>query len=168
MRVGDCPNVVYYKRNEHFQPKQYLWEDCINWGNHKDHGGGRSVMLAAVRILHLLGFRRVYLLGCDMTMSETSKYHFEQDRTKGSIKGNNDTYQKLNKWFGQLRPIFEEQGFHVFNCNPASNLTAFEMISYEDAIEEAVGHMDGVDVATERTRGLYDTKTEDKRKGIGK
>jgi hypothetical protein len=51
VRVGDCPNIVYYKRNEHFKAKQFLWEDCINWGNHKDHGGGRSVMLAAIRIL---------------------------------------------------------------------------------------------------------------------
>lgn len=167
-RVGDCPNVVYYKRNEHFQARQYLWEDCINWGNHKDHGGGRSVMLAAIRILFILGFRRVYLLGCDMNMTPEAKYHFQQERHKGSIKGNMETYEKLNRWFTELRPHFEKEFFFVFNCNPKSNLKAFDFVTYEDAISEALGHFDNVDVANERTLGLYDTKYEEKLKGVGK
>jgi hypothetical protein len=168
MRVGDCPNVVYYKRNEHFQAKQFLWEDCLNWGCHKKHGGGRSVMLPAIRIMFILGIRRLYLLGCDLNMSRESKYHFDQDRHRGSIRGNNDTYEKLKKWFAELRPLFEAEDFHVFNCNPQSNLKAFDFVSYKDALEDCASHMDFVDIANERTRGLYETKTEDKMKGIGK
>lgn len=166
-KVGDCPNVVYYKRNEKFQPEQFLWEDTINWGNHKNFGGGRSVMLAAIRILFTLGFRRVYLLGCDFKMDDKTKYHFDQDRHKGSIKGNNETYRLLNDRFKVLRPLFEAQGFHVFNCNPESNLTAFQKIPFSDAIGETVAHMDGVDYPNERTKGLYETKTEDKERGVG-
>jgi len=167
-RVGDCPNVVYYKRNEHFQAKQFLWEDCFNWGNHKDHGGGRSVMLPAVRIMFALGVRRLYLLGCDFNMTQDNKYHFDQDRAKGSIRGNTSTYEKLNGWFRELRPLFEAEGFHVLNCNPDSKLTAFEHVAFPDALNEVAGHMEHVDVANERTRGLYETKTEDKAKGVGK
>ena len=167
-RVGDCPSCVFYKRNEHFQARQFLWEDCFNWGNHKDHGGGRSVMLPAIRILFLLGVRRLYLLGCDMAMDETRKYHFDQDRQKGAIKGNNETYEKLKGWFKELRPLFEEQGFHVFNCNPDSALKAFDYVPFEEAVGEASSHMDGVVYETERTRGLYDTKTADKLKGVGR
>lgn len=168
LRVGDCPNVVFYKRNEHFNAKQFLWEDCINWGNHKKYGGGRSVMLPAIRILFTLGFRRVYLLGCDFKMDDQHHYHFEQDRHKGSIKGNNETYAKLNQWFKELRPLFEREGFFVFNCNPESNLKAFEHIPFEVAAAEAQSHMDGVIYDQERTKGLYNTKTEEKLKGIGK
>lgn len=167
-RVADCPSVVYYRRNEHFQHKQWLYEDCFNWGNHKNHGGGRSVLLPAIRILFLLGIRNVYLLGVDFNMSESSKYHFDQDRNPGSIKGNQSTYDKLNEWFKLLRPHFEKEGFFVYNCNPASNLKAFEHKSYKDALSESLGHMDYVDLANERTKGLYDTKTEDKAKGVGK
>ena len=54
--VGDCPAVVGYRRNEKFMPERFLYEDSINWGAHKRYGGGRSVMLAALRILFLLGF----------------------------------------------------------------------------------------------------------------
>lgn len=166
-RVGDCPNVVYFKRNEHFRAKQFLWEDCFNWGNHKDHGGGRSVMLLAIRMLYVLGFRKVYLLGVDFKMDRRHKYHFDQDRHKGSIRGNMSTYEKLNKWLVELRPLFEEQDFHVYNCNQQSNLKAFDHVSFDDAMDDVHSHMDFVDVSKERTQGLYDIKTEDKKKGVG-
>jgi hypothetical protein len=168
VRVGDCPNVVYYKRNEHFQAKQFLWEDCFNWGMHSEKGGGRSVMLPAIRILYTLGIRKVYLLGCDFNMSATSHYHFEQDRNKGSINGNTSTYKKLDGWFKELRPLFEKEDFHVYNCNPQSGLKAFDFVSFDDALTELQAHMDFVDYAQERTKGLYDTKDEDKRNGVGK
>ena len=63
MKLGDCPNVIGYRRNEKFHAPRFLYEETVNWGNHKKYGGGRSVLLAALRILFLLGFRRVYLLG---------------------------------------------------------------------------------------------------------
>lgn len=167
-RVGDCPNVVYFKRNEHFQAQQFLWEDCINWGNHKDHGGGRSVMLAALRILFILGLRRVYLLGVDFTMNEHSKYHFEQDRSRASIAGNNATYQKLSRWLGELRPLFEEQDFQVFNCNPNSNLEVFDILPYEEAVRRVRHEFGDIDVRCERTKGLYETSTKEKQAGVEK
>lgn len=167
-KVGDCPNVVYFKRNEHFQAKQYLWEDCINWGNHKDYGGGRSVLLAAVRILFSLGIRRIFLLGVDLDMSATRTYHFDQKRHPGSVSGNMDTYSKLNTWFKELRPIFEAEDFHVFNCNAKSKLTAFDYVRYDDALTFVHEEMDLVNYATERSRNLYDTETREKEEGVGK
>lgn len=155
-QVRDCPAVHYYKRNEHFQADQFLHEDTFNWGNHKNHGGGRSVMLVAVRLLFHLGIRRVYLLGADFKMDEKTRYHFEQSRSTSSIRGNMSTYQKLNGWFKELRPRFEREGFHVFNCNPDSHLTAFDHVPYEQAIGQALAEWGNIDVATERTAGLYD------------
>jgi hypothetical protein len=152
--VGDCPNIVYYRRNEHFNAEQYLFEDTFNWGNHKDYGGGRSVMLVAVRILFQLGIRRLFLLGADLKMDENTKYHFAQDRSKGSINGNNSTYQLLNERFKELKPIFDKYGFQVFNCNLNSNLHAFPKIKFEQAIEMASSQMPVIE--TERTEGLYE------------
>lgn len=166
--VGDCPNMVFYRRNEHFKAKQFLWEDTINWGNHKKHGGGRSVMLAAIRILFILGFRKIYLLGCDFTMDDKNKYHFDQDRKADSIKGNNSTYQKLNARFAELRPHFEKENFFIYNCNPNSGLKAFEFVEYDTAIRRALTEMDNVDIIHERTKGLYDTNDAEKKSGKGK
>jgi hypothetical protein len=155
MRVGDCPSAYFYKRNERFKADQFLFEDTVNWGNHKDLGGGRSVLLAALRILFLLGVRRVFMLGVDFEMNDSQKYHFEQDRTASSIRGNNNTYKQLQQRFTQLRPVFEANGYHVFNCNPSSRLTAFDHVAFDEAVRLARGLMP-LDVAGEKTAGMYE------------
>lgn len=162
-KVGDCPNIWFYKRNEHFIASQFLFEDTINWGNHKDHGGGRSVMLAAIRILFYLGIRNIYLLGCDFKMDENTKYHFEQDRAEGSIKGNNSTYELLVDRFTQLKPIFEANDLHVYNCNPDSGLKVFPFIDLDAAIKTATTRLPA-DLANERTAGLYERNANKKKK----
>jgi len=153
MRVGDCPNVIGFRRNEKFHAGRWLYEDTINWGNHKNFGGGRSVMLAALRVLFLLGFRRVYLLGVDFEMGADKAYHFAEQQTKECIRFNLETYTKLQNWFTELQPYFLQEKFIVKNCNLNSKLTAFPFIPYEDAIVEASAHLG--DHANERTTGMY-------------
>lgn len=160
LRVRDCPNVVYYRRNEFFQASQFLWEDTFNWGNHGDFGGGRSVLLVAIRLAYVLGFRRVFLLGVDFDMSSDRKYSFEQDRTESSIKGNQATYQKLIQRFSELKPIFDREGFEVYQCNHASHLKVFPHIPYDDALqlvrEEFWHGATPINIDDENTYGLYD------------
>ncbi|MCB1092149.1 MAG: hypothetical protein KDL87_11490, partial [Verrucomicrobiae bacterium] len=95
-RVADFPNVIGYRRNEHFQADRWLTEDTINWGNHADHGGGRSVMLAALRLCHLLGFRRVCLLGCDFHMEAGRHYWFPEQRSEQAVRNNTAAYEILH------------------------------------------------------------------------
>ena len=151
--VGQCPNVVYFHRNSKFMANRFLWEDTINWGNHKDYGGGRSVMLPVLRILFLLGFRKVYLLGADFKMSDDYTYHFDEQRSKGAVKGNMSTYNRLeNEYFPSLKPHFDQAGFEVYNCTEGSQLTTFPFVKYEDAIEEATSKLGDIN---SRTWGLY-------------
>lgn len=147
--VSDHPNVVGYRRNERFLASQFLTEGTINWGNHSDLGGGRSCMLAAFRIIHLLGFRTLYLLGCDFNMSETAKYFFPEERTTNAIRNNNNSYKLLMDRFGQLQDYFVKEGFSVYNCNPDSHLRAFPFIGFEEAIEASK-----IDLS-DSTHGMY-------------
>lgn len=162
IKVGDCPNVWFYKRNEHFIAKQFLFEDTVNWGNHKDHGGGRSVMLAAIRVLFYLGIRNIYLLGCDFKMDESTKYHFDQDRAEGSIKGNNSTYELLVDRFTQLKPIFEINGLNIYNCNSDSALKVFPFVDFEQAIKTSTIRIP-TNLKQERTIGLYERTKKNKK-----
>jgi len=162
IKVGDCPNVIGFLRNEKFHAGRFLFEDRINWGNHKDFGGGRSVMLPALRILFLLGFRKVYLVGVDLDMSEENTYHFDEQRNQGAVKGNLSTYKKMNEeFFPALKPEFDEAGFEVFNCNPKSGLTVFPYVPFEDAINDATKLIG--DTTKERVYGMY-AKPQDKAK----
>jgi len=157
MRVGECPNVWGFRRNEKFVANRWLFEDTINWGCHKDYGGGRSILLPVVRLCFLMGFRKVYLLGCDFNMSEANTYHFDEQRTKGAVNCNKSTYDRLqNEYFPSLKPHFDEAGFQVFNCNSESGLKIFPFVSFEEAIAEATAPLG--DVENERTWGMYSDK----------
>jgi len=157
--VGDCPNVIYYRRNEVVNTDQYMFEDTINWGNHSNVGGGRSVFLAAIRILYLIGIRNLYLLGVDLHMDEKNKYHFPQDRNRGSINGNMSTYNSMKNWFTELKPVFDSLGFNVYNCNPDSALRVFPIIDFKEAISMATS----VIPKDEKTDGMYTRKSEEKK-----
>jgi hypothetical protein len=134
--VGDFPNVIGFRRNELFDADTWLQEDTINWGNHKDNGGGRSVLIATMKICYLLGFKRIYLVGCDFSMDENNKYWFDEQRTEQSIKNNNKSYGMMNDYFAQLRPKFEEVGVEVNNLTPNSKLEAFNFMDFNEAIEK--------------------------------
>lgn len=156
LRISQCPATFFYHRNAEFNAGRFLTEPTINWGNDEKNGGGRSVMLVAIRLLYYLGIRRIFLLGCDFKMEGGYTYHFDQARAPGSVNGNNGTYRLLNERFRQLRPVFEAAGLRVFNCNPDSGLDAFEKIPFERALEMAGEEWSGINIAAERTAGLYD------------
>ena len=160
--VGQCPNVIYYHRNAKFHADRWLYEDTINWGNTGEHGGCRSVMLPALRILFLLGFRRVYLMGADFIMSENYTYHFDEQRAQGAVKCNLNTYQKMkDEYFPALKPYFDAEGFEVYNCNQNSGLAVFPYMPYEQAISECTSRLG--DIFNERTWGMY-SKPEERQK----
>lgn len=155
--VGDCPNIMFYRRNEHFRAKQFLYESTINWGCHKDYGGGRSVMFVAIRILFYLGVRDIFLLGVDLKMDENSTYHFEQNRSKGSISGNTKTYGLIKERLEQLQPYFAKHDLKIYNCNPESGLQIFPFIDVKEAVRYATSRLPN-DLENERTEGLYNRK----------
>ncbi|MEX2581625.1 MAG: hypothetical protein WD342_21385 [Verrucomicrobiales bacterium] len=148
-QVRDFPNVLGYRRNHEFRAEQWLWEDTVNWGNHKNRGGGRSVMLAALRLSWLLGFRRVYLLGCDFRMEERRGYWFPEARTPAAVKNNLDSYRIMRGYFDALAPYFEAAGYEIYNCNPESGLEVFPHRPLAEALEDAA-----VDTAAS-TAGMY-------------
>jgi hypothetical protein len=91
-------------------------------------------------------------------MDSQHRYHFEQDRAHGAISGNNDTYRKLNVWFKELRELFEAEQFFIFNCNGESRLEAFDFVSVDAAMTRVSSEWGHIDLARERTAGLYDSE----------
>jgi hypothetical protein len=163
--VGDMPAVFGYRRNEEFLPEQWLYEDTFNWGNHSHqvdtlgNKGSRSVMYVALRMLFYLGIRRVFLIGCDFRMEIGKKnYAFEQERTRSSVRGNNSSYEILNRRLGALQPHFEREGFEVWNCTPNSGLTVFPHLSFDEALRLARSSMpQRID-----TTGMYDRQRRER------
>lgn len=162
-RVRDMPNVVLYNRSPCYDPDTYLTDSAINWGTskkwHMRTGRTRILnsMLAAIALLYRLGFRAVYLVGADFHMDAKQPYAFAQKGDDGKARSNNNCFSIMNGMFSELRPRFEAAGYHVYNTNPRSGLTAFDFVSYDEAIRTATKYIqqDPLDTAGwyERTLG---------------
>jgi len=159
--VVDCPNVVSYPRNHVFNAATFLTEPTFNYGNDKARGNGRSVMLPALRLAYVLGFRRVYLLGCDFTRiappagqkkpepMEDGYYFFHEQRSSHSLWGCGFNYDHLERYFEELKPVFAAADFQVFNCTTGSGLRALPQFPLGKAL---MAHRISTD---DETHGMY-------------
>lgn len=144
-KVAQMPSTLFYKRSNAFDHTRFLTGEAVMWGCMNKQTdtlgieGKRSVMLVALRLLHHLGVRTVYLIGCDFAMSEDRRYAFDESRKAQAIENNNRLYDGLARRFQALRPHFEANGFRVMNCSPGSKLDAFERMDYADAVAQAAG-----------------------------
>ena len=145
LQAKDCPAVFGYEHNNAFNESIWLTEASINCG-HVDSdedvqgvSGGRSVMLAALKLLYVLGVRTVFLLGCDFNMSASkTNYAFDHACSRSYIRMNNRAYRLLSNRLSRLKPYFDEAGYQVFNCTPGSQLDVFPILSLEEATEMAL------------------------------
>lgn len=137
------PGVIGYQRNAFFNPEIFLWEPTVNWGNSKKSAAQNNlphiinIMFVAFRVAYYLGFRHIYLLGCDFNMKGARPYAFDQAKTPDSVSSNNGTYLKLNYMLSLLKPYFDNAKLEVFNCTPDSGLLAFPQLSFQEALQNA-------------------------------
>ncbi len=164
-RVRDCKNVITYSQRDGFELDRFFKDKFVYFGsNDGKNATGRSTFLVALRILVDLGFTRIFLLGCDFTMSEKGSYHFQQGKTKSQVESNNRLFRRLSKTLPQLKPALDDAGVEVYNCNPCSQAGTFDYMSFDDAL--TIGdNMDGILPGCEPSAGMYDYSEADKRQG---
>jgi hypothetical protein len=128
-RKTKARNVWRVGVTERFDWWRFFSTETVMWD--------RSTFVVALRILYDLGFRRVFLLGVDFNMQKGKEYAMPQGTYKGHLEGNNRYYVRLQQEFELLQPVFQSLGFHVYNCNPKSLLTAFPFWGYHKALKLA-------------------------------
>jgi hypothetical protein len=159
--AGTLPGVVGYARNDHFRPAVWIEEASVNWGHNDVRGGTypycKDVLFAALKVLYVLGFRTIYLLGCDFSMRADRPYAFDvalgQHHAEWYEHANNSIYKKMAQMLADLKPHFDSAGLKIFNCNQKSGLTVFESCSYNAAIGAASG---GIQQGLLDARGWYE------------
>lgn len=136
LRAHDCPNVWGFAHRHGWDANSFLTDHVPTWGvngAHEDPEGTNkhfSVMLPALWLLYWLGFRTVYLLGCDFDIPTDRKYAFDQTMSYG----NETLLPWLNRRLCEVAPHFREMGFTVLNCTEGSKLEAFERLPLSAAI----------------------------------
>ncbi len=161
-RVCDMPAVRGIHLSHGFCPDRFLTEPTFTLGNHGEqtdaHGnaGVRSVLPVALKLLYVLGVRRVFLLGCDFRMCYgVPNYAFAQHRTRAAVRANNRTYRVLAQRLADLQPRFLEAGYMVFNCTPQSDLFVFPHVDFAEAIASVTTPI----LRSLRTDDMYDRPT---------
>lgn len=109
-----------------------------------------TVMLPLFWLLNYLGFRRVYLTGCDFKMKVDNPYAFDEKTTDGKAAGNNALYEWMNRRFAEMQPHWLNRGFAVHNCTDGGKLGTFPRISLSDAV-----NLESALVPPTRTAGHY-------------
>ena len=142
-KASEMPGVLYFRRNNRFDPATFFTEGTVNWGAGEkitDAIGiraSRSVMLIALRLLFYLGFRHIYIVGADFHMAPGREYAWEQHKPVKAHRSNNATYEILNKRFSALLPHLATAKCEVYNCTPGGNLNAFPRMPFAEAVERA-------------------------------
>lgn len=159
VKPRDCPGVISHRRNAYFCDRNWLSEPSLNWGNseksHKANGWPHKLdtMFLAINSAYALGFRRVFLLGCDFTMRPTEPYGIDEGKEAGAVTACNLGYHKMDLMFQALqKSLFTTAGFHVYNCAEVSGLTAFPFCPYDEALDAAT---EGMPSDPLKTRGWY-------------
>jgi len=147
----DCPNVWAFDRRNWILPDDTFFTDPqASWGNLdvgvERTGGEKTVctMLLAIRLLHYLGAKRIYLVGVDFFMdgarARSDRYAFPQDRDSEAMTSNNRQFGIVNEWLCKMQAdgVFEKYNLELFNCYEMSGLRAFSFVSFEDAIADAL------------------------------
>jgi hypothetical protein len=142
--VKTHPNVIGYHRETNFNPKNFLRNRNISFGNSKKsakkNGYPRvlSTFFSAIKMAYALGSRQIFLVGVDFNMNSSSPYAFNETKHAAGVSGNNSSYRKIYEMVRLLVPHFDAHSLSIFNCNPNSGLDLFPFISYEDALQSVL------------------------------
>lgn len=157
-RAFEWPGVIGYTRNTEFNPDTWLTEATVNRGNciksaaTNGHPHTINTLFAALKVLWVLGFARVYIVGADFRMEPEQPYAFGQTKSRGGVNATNEAFHKLNWMLGLLRPRFDVAGFEVWNATNGGHCTAFERIDFRAAVARETKDF----TAAIDARGWYD------------
>lgn len=139
--VRDCPGTLGFSRDSYFKAETFFSTTFAHWGVGAKNTPEEQAkykclcsMLLGLRLMYYLGCPRVYMLGVDFNMTEKEQYSFAQQKNP-----RNGRYANENAMLKDLRPVFEQHGFKVYNCNPESKCDVFEYVPFEKAFADCKG-----------------------------
>lgn len=120
----NCPNVFFYHQVANdAEVESWLHKPWISWGTtlvsdqHNVFGSaaGRSSMLCGMRLLWHLGYRTIFLVGCDCDYHPSKGY-----------------WPSIFHYLGKIAPTFERYGLKVIQTNPDAHLRTFPIVRFEE------------------------------------
>ena len=126
--IHDLHNTYFYPHDECFyidllkkvgkNTKKFVW----HW----------DVFTLSINIILWMGFKEIYLVGCDLSC-ERGDYHHNEKLTENQRAYNEDLYQKLYGYLSWLKKQQEKLNMKVFSMSPLSRINdLYPFISIEE------------------------------------
>lgn len=127
------------------------YKDYDLWDIGKKPFGCRTVVYSAIQLAWKLGYREIYLLGCDhdylLNLDRVGEHRFYSDKDGISDKEHLSEFTS-ERWFYEyymrwkqyrlMKEFLNEHGVEVFNATNGGMLDVFPRVKYEDLFEENI------------------------------
>lgn len=93
---------------------------------------GHTILVSAVQIGWALGYRRIYVIGCDLDYSGPDPYAYrttEVERERG-LRDNREMRERTNEEFAILRRKIERQGGLLVNAGEGGRLESLPRVGF--------------------------------------
>jgi len=127
------PNTYFMATND----KYFTVSNFLNM--HRDYVWWKNTFYIAIQLLYRLGFKRIYLAGCQFKIDKDKQYAYDTKLEDGMIQWNQKTYNYCVTVMKQLKPCFEKHNLEIVSVTPESPLNdTYRYITLDEAVEETL------------------------------
>ena len=99
--------------------------------------GGQTVLLSATQIALFMGYREIYILGCDLnyTTPEPYAYAINEDDFRAARRDEEKMIRNTNRGFARLSAESAPYGQRILNAGPGGNLQALPRVHFGEIFD---------------------------------
>jgi len=128
----NLPSTFFFGTCDKFTEQNFLMP-------HRDFVWWKNTFYIALQIVHRLGFRKVYLVGCSFKTTKEKQYSYDVKLTGPEMEWNQRVYEKTVAKMKRMKPAFEKGGLKVISATPDSLLNDdFSTMTFDEAINDAL------------------------------
>ncbi len=129
-KIKELSNMYFFGAHEKFKIHNFLEPNRDFWWM-------KNVFPVALQLAYRLGFRRVYLIGCEFKIKKESQYSYDTNLNDHQINYNQRTYNQTVNNMKLAISHFIEKSFEIISCTPDSALNDFyPTMLFEDAVKD--------------------------------
>lgn len=130
-------NYIYFPYNNEYHAYATICGKYRNKFSENAYGivyDGGTITYSIIQLAYYMGFKEMYLLGCDCIYVPNQKNHIVDIGLKDKYMIFN--YKRMTCAFETAKKFAEENNFEIFNATRGGNLEVFKRVTLEDIINQ--------------------------------
>ena len=94
-----------------------------------------NVVIMCIQIAYYMGFKEVYLVGCDCSWDKTIHFHSGDSNVKDLRKRSVAVWSNIFSSYELCKKVFEEDGRKIYNATVGGKLEVFERKNLDEIVK---------------------------------